>query len=184
MVRIEFTRRFSMAHRLLADPASKCATPHGHNEIVRVELRARSRPDLGGSNMVAPFERLKSRWHHFIDHSVDHALQLRLDDPLVEFFARHEPQRLSRIMTFAGDPTTEALALALHAKLSAFLREDAPGFVVERVSVEETPTNAVSVHRADIEAMDIAWQAGAWVDRADDTINDFGVSTLNLRRRG
>ena len=38
MPAVRFTRRFSMAHRLIADAGSKCAVPHGHNEFVTVTL--------------------------------------------------------------------------------------------------------------------------------------------------
>ena len=113
MPQLEFTRRFAMAHRLLADPSSKCAVPHGHNEFVTVTLATDARPDWGGANMAAPFERLKTRWPGWIDGAVDHALQLDRDDPLVGFFRAHEPERLPRLMLFEGDPTTEAAAVGL-----------------------------------------------------------------------
>jgi 6-pyruvoyltetrahydropterin/6-carboxytetrahydropterin synthase len=38
---LRFTRRFSMAHRLIAAQSEKCATPHGHNELVTVDLVAK-----------------------------------------------------------------------------------------------------------------------------------------------
>ena len=40
MFSLVFTRRYSMAHRLMADARSKCAVPHGHNELVTVKLQA------------------------------------------------------------------------------------------------------------------------------------------------
>ena len=53
-----FTRRFSMAHRLLAGDSDKCAVPHGHNELVVATLQASGPRRLdGASNMVEPFER-------------------------------------------------------------------------------------------------------------------------------
>ena len=167
---LEFTRRFAMAHRLRADPASKCATPHGHNEFVTVTLATDAEPEWGGSNMAASFERLKTRWHGWIDGAVDHALQLDATDPLVGFFREHEPDRLSRLMLFDGDPTTEAAAVGLHRKLSAFLREDAPGWRCVKLRLEETPTNAVVLRGG---AASGGWRPGAWCDRADPTINDL-----------
>ncbi len=166
---IEFTRRFAMAHRLRSDPASKCATPHGHNEFVTVTLACDAEPAWGASNMAAPFERLKTRWHGWIDGAVDHALQLDARDPLVGFFRAHEPGRLPRLMLFDGDPTTEAAAVALHRKLSAFLRAEAPGWRCVRLRLEETPTNAVVLECAAAGG----WSPGAWCDRADETINDL-----------
>jgi 6-pyruvoyltetrahydropterin/6-carboxytetrahydropterin synthase len=171
-VKIVFERRFAMAHRLIADPLSKCATPHGHNEIVRVELYSDRRPDLGGSNMVAPFERLKTRWHAWIDGSVDHAFQLAADDPLVDWFKDHEPQRLGRLMLFDGDPTTEAAVLAYWRKLSAFLAVDAPEFRIVSLTLEETPTNSITLDEAGAAAL-ADWSPGAWCERADDSINDL-----------
>ncbi len=40
MAALEFTRRYAMAHRLLATQSPKCAIPHGHNEFVTVRLDA------------------------------------------------------------------------------------------------------------------------------------------------
>lgn len=171
MPAIEFTRRFAMAHRLLADPASKCATPHGHNEFVTVTLETEAAPQWGGSNLAADFEVLKRRWHGWIDGAVDHALQLNACDPLVGFFREHEPQRLPRLMLFDGDPTTEAAAVGFRRKLQAFLSVDAPGWRCTRLRLEETPTNAVTLDGGG----DFAggWAPGAWCDRADQTINDL-----------
>lgn len=170
MPTVEFTRRFSMAHRLIADPASKCAVPHGHNEFVTVTLVTDEVPAWGASNMAAPFERLKARWHGWIDGAVDHAFQLNARDPLVDFFRAHEPHRLPRLMLFDGDPTTEAAGLGFRRKLQAFLAVEAPGWRCERLRLEETPTNAVIVEGA---AGAVGWAPGAWCDRADATINDL-----------
>lgn len=171
MPSLEFTRRFAMAHRLIADPSSKCATPHGHNEFVTVTLATDAAPQWGASNMADSFERLKTRWHGWIDGAVDHALQLNRADPLVGFFREHEPERLSRLMLFDGDPTTEAAAVGLRRKLTAFLREEAPGWRCTRLRLEETPTNAVVLEGAGESAG--AWAPGAWCDRADASINDL-----------
>ena len=171
MPSLEFTRRFAMAHRLLADPASKCAVPHGHNELVTVTLATDAAPQWGGSNMADSFERLKTRWHGWIDGAVDHALQLNRADALVGFFREHEPHRLPRLMLFDGDPTTEAAAVGLRRKLTAFLREEAPAWRCTRLRLEETPTNAVVLEGAVEEAG--GWAPGAWCDRADASINDL-----------
>lgn len=168
-----FTRRFSMAHRLIADPQSKCATPHGHNEVVRVELSPRGRLALGGANMAAPFEVLKRRWHAFIDDAVDHAFQLNAADPLIDYFHAREPERLARVMTFPGDPTTEALAICLWLKLEAFLHAERLNFDVTALELEETPTNAVRLRPGMVDFAHCGVADRAWPRRADMTINDL-----------
>jgi len=171
MVRLNFSRRYSMAHRLLHDPSSKCLTPHGHDEVVTVRLRTLTPMDFGRANMTASFAQAKGAWHAWIDGWVDHALQLGAADPLLGYFREHEPQQLSRIMVFDGDPTTEALTIAFFRKLSAMLSAEAL-FAVEEVTVQETPTNAVTLAAADIEALG-GWSPGAWATRADNSLNDL-----------
>ena len=82
MFSLVFSRRYSMAHRFIAGNSEKCAVPHGHNEIVTVQLKAVDPSPLDGvNNMVEPFERAKTRWHRWVDDYVDHALQLSEADP-------------------------------------------------------------------------------------------------------
>jgi 6-pyruvoyltetrahydropterin/6-carboxytetrahydropterin synthase len=171
MIQIEFTRRFSMAHRLWSDPASKCATPHGHNEFVRLVLGTPAAADWGRSNMSHSFDALKSLWHGFIDKSLDHAFQLNAADPLLGYFQAHEPERLRHIVVVDGDPTTEALVIALTAKARALLATCAPEVKVLSLSIEETPTNTVSLSAETFDA--IRWSAGAWCHRADYSLNDL-----------
>ena len=171
MAALEFSRRYAMAHRLLADPASKCAIPHGHNEIVTVRLIPRARFSFGGANALAPFSRIKARWHGWIDEHVDHTLMLSEADPLIAYFRAHEPQRLPRIMTFPGDPTTEALAECFFLKLQACLAADDLPFEAGEVRVAETPTNTAIVTTALLDDSSLA--ADAWPRRADVSINEF-----------
>ncbi len=173
MAALEFTRRYAMAHRLLADPNSKCIVPHGHNEFVTVRLAPTTRFRFGGANALAPFEQLKARWHGWIDGAVDHALQLNKADPLIVYFRDHEPARLPRIMTFEGDPTTEALAAAFWLKLSAFLDAEGLPFTVESVRVEETPTNTAVLTRDLFDPAHCGLGENAWPRRADMSINEF-----------
>ena len=173
MAALEFSRRYAMAHRLLADPASKCAVPHGHNEIVSVRLEPQAGFRFGGSNAAAPFDAVKGRWHAWIDGHVDHALQLGEADPLIDYFRVHEPARLGRILTMPGDPTTEALAACYWLKMLAFLEADALPFAVSEIRIEETPTNAVVMTRANFDAAACDLPAGAWPRRADMSINEF-----------
>lgn len=145
MFGLVFTRRYSMAHRLLANRSSKCAVPHGHNELVVVRLEAATPKRLdGSSNMVEPFEIAKARWHRWIDEAVDHSFHLSEGDPLIAFFRQHEPDRLGRLLITPGDPTTEMLAACFMAKLGAFLEEDGGRLRCIEVRIEETPTNAVT----------------------------------------
>jgi 6-pyruvoyltetrahydropterin/6-carboxytetrahydropterin synthase len=174
MPALEFTRRYAMAHRLIADPAGKCATPHGHNEFVTVRLEPLSPFRFSASNMDAAFETVKGRWHAWIDDHVDHALQLNEADPLIGFFRSEEPYRLSRLLITPGDPTTEALAALFFLKLSAFLEADGLPYVVAEIRVEETPTNAVRLAANAFDAAACGLPAGHWARRADMSINDFG----------
>ena len=171
MPAVRFTRRFSMAHRLIADAGSKCAVPHGHNEFVTVTLEPTAEIDFGGANYAASFERLKARWHGFVDRSLDHAFQLNRADPLLGWFQQHEPHRLNQVLTVDGDPTTEALVIALWRKLEAILQAERLPFRLAELAIEETPTNTV-LTRGLTEA-ERAWALGAWCDRADFSINDL-----------
>ena len=173
VVRLEFSRRYSMAHRLLDEPGSKCLTPHGHDEVVTVRLRPLRDLDLGGSNMAGSFEKAKGRWHRWIDGHVDHAFQISARDPLLAYFSANEPDQLKRLMVFDGDPTTEALAIAFLLKLSAFLKDDGDLFALERIAIQETPTNRVVLSAADWAQGGLDWTPGAWAARADSSLNDL-----------
>jgi 6-pyruvoyltetrahydropterin/6-carboxytetrahydropterin synthase len=173
MASLEFTRRYAMAHRLLATISPKCAIPHGHNEFVTVRLDPLTKFAFSETNSTAPFELVKRRWHGWIDDHVDHALHLGENDPLIDFFREREPQRLSQIMTFQGDPTTEALAACFFLKASAFIADDGLPFAVREVRVEETPTNTVVVTRETFDPATCGLRATAWPWRADNSINDF-----------
>jgi 6-pyruvoyltetrahydropterin/6-carboxytetrahydropterin synthase len=167
MTSLAFARRYSMAHRFLSDAAPKCMTPHGHDEIVTVRVCALAPVQFGGANMAAPFDAVKGRWKAWIDDHVDHAFQLNDADPLLAWFRSHEPARLAHVMTFAGDPTTEALAAAFWLKLAAFLHDDNLPFAVEEIRIDETPTNAVILNAAPASA------PAPWCTRADMSINDL-----------
>ncbi len=175
MFSLVFTRRYSMAHRLIADPAGKCAIPHGHNEQVIARLRPVTPQRLDGdANMVVPFDAAKARWHRFIDDQVDHAFQLGAGDPMIDWFRAHEPQRLGRLLVTPGDPTTEMLAACLMAKLNAFLAADGNGLRCVELTVEETPTNAVTLTGDPADVLPECEGAGWW-SRPDDSINDLDL---------
>jgi 6-pyruvoyltetrahydropterin/6-carboxytetrahydropterin synthase len=173
MASLEFTRRYAMAHRLLATKSAKCAIPHGHNEFVTVRLDPLGAFKFSDTNSAAPFEAVKKRWHAWIDEAVDHALHLGEDDPLIGYLRDNEPALLKQIMTFQGDPTTEALAACFFLKLSAFIADDKLPFIVREVRIEETPTNTVIIARETFAPATCGLRATAWPWRADMSINDF-----------
>jgi 6-pyruvoyltetrahydropterin/6-carboxytetrahydropterin synthase len=174
MFDLVFSRRFAMGHRLTASGSEKCATPHGHNETVTVRLRAvRPAPLDGEANMAEPFERAKATWHRWIDDHVDHAFQLSQADPLLDWFIQREPHRLDRILITPGDPTTEALACCMMAKLNAFLASDGGRLFCAEIRIEETPTNTVSFDGDPLAALPDVAGADRWWLRADMSINDL-----------
>lgn len=173
MFSLVFSRRFAMAHRLLSGASPKCAMPHGHNEIVTVKLVATGPEPLdGGVNMVLPFERAKATWHRWIDEHVDHSLHLRADDPLIDWFAEREPERLARILVTQGDPTTEMLACCMMSKLGQFLAADGGRLRCAEIRIEETPTNAVTFDGDPLTMLPHSATL-TWWQRADMSINDF-----------
>jgi 6-pyruvoyltetrahydropterin/6-carboxytetrahydropterin synthase len=173
MAALEFTRRYAMAHRLLATKSPKCAIPHGHNEYVTLRLEPLSTFKFSDTNSVAPFELVKKRWHQWIDEHVDHALHLGENDPLIDYFREREPKLLSQIMSFQGDPTTEALAACFFLKASAFIAEEDQPFTVAMVRIVETETNTVVVTRNNFDPATCGLKRGLWAWRADMSINDF-----------
>ena len=184
MFNLVFSRRYAMAHRLRFCGSEKCAIPHGHNETVTVRLTATEPARLDGTaNLVVPFDEAKGRWHEWIDAHVDHALQLSEDDPLIDYFAAHEPDRLRRIMTFPGDPSTETLAACFMSKANAFLTADGGRLRCTQVGVEETPTNCVTFDGDPAAVLPERDGADFWWQRADMSINEFAEPVdLNARR--
>ncbi len=169
MLELRFTRRFSMGHRLIAGASEACALPHGHNECVTVHLALTEPMPLDGlANMPVSFEQAKGRWHRFVDTRLDHALQLADGDPLLGWFRAHEPARAARIVVTPGDPTTELMAGLLLAKLSAMLADDGGLLRCVSLTLQETPTNAVSL-TADALSL-LPSRPDGWWRRADMSI--------------
>ena len=174
MFEFKFTRRFSMAHRLVLCGSSKCEVPHGHNEFVKVRLAAKEAKRLdGGANMVESFENAKRTWHKWIDDHVDHAFQLGESDPLLNYFIENEPHTIDRIMVSPGDPTTEVLAACFKSKLSAILRDDDVNLFCLDVTIEETPTNTVTFSGDPEAFLPEAKLSDPWWTRSDMAINDL-----------
>lgn len=92
---------------------------------------------------------------------------------MIEWFRAHEPQRLDRLLVTPGDPTTEMLAACLMAKLNAFLAADGNDLHCVELTVEETPTNAVTFTGDPAEALPL--RRDGWWSRADDSINDLAA---------
>ena len=174
---LQFERRYSMAHRLLSGAAPRCSVPHGHNEVVTVDIVASNeRPLDSDTNMLAEFSVVKKRWFHWIDEMVDHSFQIADTDPLIGYFREHEPERLPRLLITPGDPTTEIRAACYMAKLNVFLAGQ--GLVCARLTIDETPTNSV-VFTGD--PTQVLPAGDYWWWRSDDTINDFGRHTSDLK---
>jgi hypothetical protein len=124
----------------------------------------------------------KTIWHRWIDNNVDHALQLSENDPLLDWFAAHEPQRLRRILVTPGDPTTEVLACCMMAKISAFLAADGGRLSCAEIRIEETPTNAVTFDGSPATFLPMPETIRSWWHRADMSINDLGAFTQDTSR--
>lgn len=177
-----FTRRFSMAHRLMSDKSPKCQNVHGHNVEVKVYIGAAQwlpaawikdphrKLDLD-VNMIEEFGAAKKLWHTWIDEYVDHGIQLNQND--TEF--RDLIQRLvphTRMLLTPGDPTMELCCVAFMAKCNAFLMKEHKGTLkCNKIILVETPTNTVTFdgnphdHLSDSQDF--------WWNRADMTANDL-----------
>ena len=174
---LQFERRYSMAHRLLSGAAPRCSVPHGHNEVVTVDIVANNeRPLDSDTNMLAEFSVVKKRWFHWIDEMVDHSFQIADTDPLIGYFREHEPKTLLRCLITPGDPTTEMRAACFMAKLNVFLAGQ--GLVCSRLTIQETPTNSV-VFTGD--PTKVLPAGNYWWWRGDDAINDFARQTSDLK---
>jgi 6-pyruvoyltetrahydropterin/6-carboxytetrahydropterin synthase len=93
--KITASRTISMGHRLMTYDGI-CASMHGHNVKIEVEIR---------TDEFLDFKRVdESLWD--IIEPLDHAMVLDSDDPLIEVL---EPFML-RIVKLSVEPTTEAIA--------------------------------------------------------------------------
>lgn len=180
MLQMQFTRRYSSAHRFLNTASTKCMTPHGHNWFVRITVIADKPTALDHDrNMLGEFKQTKADWHRFVDERIDHSFHLNSRDPLIDWFRTHEPERLDHILTTPGDPTTEVLAALWQCKAQAFISTAGTGLLVSEVHLEETPTNSVTLsgvhaYNDHLPAAE-AGQRLPWWRRADSSINDFNA---------
>ncbi len=170
---LRFNRRYSMAHRLISGEAPNCRIPHGHDEVVEVELVETGNRGLDDrTNMLVEFSRIKGRWFQWIDKSVDHSFHLGSGDPLIDYFQSNEPDLATKLLVTPGDPTTEIRAACFATKLHSFLQEENPDFACRKLTIQETPTNSVSFYPAELASV-VPSGDQHWWNRPDTTINDF-----------
>ncbi len=161
-----------MAHRLTSGAAPNCSVPHGHDEVVTVDIAGRENPGLDPeTNMLVEFDQVKRRWFQWIDKAVDHSFHLAETDPLIGYFREHEPNLLAKLLVTPGDPTTEIKTACYQAKLTAFLQAENPSYLCRRLVIQETPTNSVEF-RGTVTG-DILPAGDHWWSRADQSINDL-----------
>ena len=123
-------------------------------------------PDERYYDKVAEFAAAKRRWHRWIDERVDHALQLGAEDPFLAVVRERFPEW--NVMVTPGDPTTELLAVLFMAKCQAFLDAEGLPLRCRRVTLQETPTNAVVFEGDPREALPTGLDGWWW--RADESI--------------
>lgn len=161
-----------MAHRLTSGVAPNCGIPHGHDEVVTVDIVSGDNSGLDPeTKMLVEFDQVKRRWFQWIDKAVDHTFHLAATDPLIDFFREHEPHQLARILVTPGDPTTEMKSACYHSKLTAFLEAENPSYRCRRLVLQETPTNSVEFNGTSAEG--ILPGGDHWWHRADQSINDL-----------
>lgn len=114
---------FSYGHRL-RDYPGKCRLTHGHNGRVIITLAA----ELNLIGMVMDFSEIDSILKSWIDHTLDHRMILREDDPLADFLRKEgEP-----VVTLKDNPTAEVIARLI------FDYATSQGLRVQEVTLYET----------------------------------------------
>lgn len=172
---LRFSRRYAMGHRLISGAAPNCRVPHGHDEVVTIDIASSSNHGLDDeTNMLVEFEHAKGRWFDWIDNSVDHTFHIGDGDPLIDFFRASEPELVARLLVTPGDPTTELRAACYFAKLSAFLDAGGHGLVCTRILLQETPSNAVEFNASSASSF-LPKGDAHWWHRADSSINDLAA---------
>lgn len=173
MFELIFNRKWEAAHRFIEgeNRGTLCSQPHGHTWTTQVQLAPLQSSSLNGStNTVILFAKVKKNWHQFIDQSMDHAWMCHHKDPILEFLRKDNPT--GRFVITPGDPTTEVLAVCLKAKLEAFLKADQIPLQVAKLTVFETPTNAVSFTGSAEQALAFN-DPQCWWNRADFSTQNF-----------
>ena len=94
---LKFSRRYSMGHRLISGAAKNCQIPHGHDEIVTVNIASINNQGLDpNTNMLVEFEEAKGQWFKWIDQAVDHSFHINAEDPIINFFRKSPFRAISR----------------------------------------------------------------------------------------
>ena len=93
---------FCYGHRLL-NYAGKCRFLHGHNGKVEIELSSES---LDSCGMVRDFDDIKQTIQKWIDSTLDHAMLLHKDDPLLPLLHGHK----QHLFVMEENPTAEAIS--------------------------------------------------------------------------
>ena len=164
-----------MGHRLISGAAPNCRVPHGHDEVVTVDIAKSGEATLDPeTNMLVEFEQAKGRWFEWVDDAVDPTFHIGDRDPLIDFFRANEPDLLKKLLVTPGDPTTELRAACYFAKLSALLAAGGEGLICTRVQIQETPTNAVEFSASDTSRY-LPTGDGHWWHRPDLSINDLAA---------
>lgn len=147
MIRVEFTRHFSAAHRL-ADDLSKCRRIHGHNYKAEIMVVVDSALDPSIS-MLVPADLIKA----VVDEKYDHRLILEHDDPLrlaLDGERIEEPHVRDWVVLLPYSPTTENLAtqIAMDVRdtVLIFLKERRQVLILGEVHVTLQETETISAH--------------------------------------
>ena len=125
MYKIVTKIHFSYGHRLLDHPG-KCASLHGHNGVVEIELSGSQLDSLG---MLIDFAEVKTLINSWIEEHLDHRTILKEDDPLAEVLNKAG----EKLFLMDRNPTAENLAWLI------FKAAVAQGLPVSAVRFWETP---------------------------------------------
>lgn len=127
MYKIVTEIHFSYGHRLLEHPG-KCASLHGHNGVVEIEISGKILDSLG---MVIDFAQVKSLINAWVEEHLDHRTILKADDPLAEVLTNAG----ENLFLMDRNPTAENLARLI------FKAAGSQGLPVSAVRFWETPAS-------------------------------------------
>ena len=135
MYKIVTKINFSYGHRLMEHPG-KCASLHGHNGIVEIELSGSQLDSLG---MLIDFAEVKNQINSWIEEHLDHRTILKRDDPLAEILTSAG----ENIFLMERNPTAENLARLIFEAAAA---QELP---VSAVRFWETPASMAEYSAAE-----------------------------------